>query len=73
MKEKKDLNLEEILKDHEWKNKNQKYILDLDKFFDLVDNVKQECLRRQIRTQMIRCDKNITKMAEEIFKKMAEE
>lgn len=52
-----------------WKNKNQKYLFELQKFLDITDNVKEEGLRKLIIYQMLKCDKCLTKIAESMLKK----
>lgn len=51
----------------DWKEKNEKYITELDKFFDIVDNVINEDLKLRIIYQMLKCDKILTEIAEEKF------
>ena len=51
-----------------WKNNNQQYIFELQKFMDLADNIQDEELRKLIIYQMLRCDNCVTKIAEDIFK-----
>lgn len=53
----------------EWKEKNQQYLYELQKFFDIVDNIKDEELRMNIIYQMLKCDEILTKIAEENMKK----
>ena len=59
-----------FFKDSNWKNKNKKYLFELQKFLDLVDNIEDENLRKLIINQMIKCDKNLTNIAEGIFLKI---
>lgn len=56
-----------FFKNSNWKNKNKKYLFELQKFLDLVDNIEDENLKKLIINQMIKCDKNLTNIAEEIF------
>lgn len=51
----------------EWKTKNKKYLLEMEKFLDIVDSIKDENLREQIITQMLKCDEALTKAAEDFF------
>lgn len=51
----------------DWKEKNEKYIIELNKFFDIVDNVENKDLKLRIIYQMLKCDKILTEMAEEKF------
>lgn len=59
-----------ILQENKWKNKNTKYLFELQKFLDLADNIEDENLRKLIINQMLKCDKCITNLAEEIFKQL---
>ena len=54
--ESQDLNLENT----SWKNKNEKYLFELQKFLDITENVDNDELRKDIVAQMLRCDKIIT-------------
>ena len=63
----KDINEEKI-----WKNKNQQYLFELQKFLDIADNIEEEKLRKLIIYQMLKCDKCLTKIAEKIIKKKEE-
>ena len=64
--ESQDLNLENT----SWKNKNEKYLFELQKFLDITENVDNDELRKDIVAQMIRCDKRLTQIAEEVFVKI---
>lgn len=57
------------LEKNKWKNKNEQYLFELQKFLDLADNIKDEKLRKAIISQMLKCDKCLTNIAEEIFNK----
>ena len=61
-----------ILEKSIWKNKDKKYLFELQKFLDLVDNIEDENLRQRITNQMLNCDRHITNLAEEIFKELIE-
>ena len=62
-----------ILEKTNWKNKNSKYLFELQKFLDLADNIEDENLRKLIISQMLKCDKCVTNIAEEMFKTIKEE
>ena len=64
--ESQDLNLENT----SWKNKNEKYLFELQKFLDITENVDNDELRKDIVSQMLRCDKRLTQIAEEVFVKI---
>ena len=51
-----------------WKTNNKQYLFELQKFLDLSDNIKDEKLRKNIISQMLKCDKYLTKIAEEELK-----
>ncbi len=59
-----------LIEKNKWKNENKEYLFELQKFLDLADNIENENLRKLIINQMIKCDKCITNIAEEIFKKL---
>ena len=50
---------------HIWKTTNEKYLYELQKFLDLLDNVKEEKLRKELIYQLNRFDKVITEIAEQ--------
>lgn len=62
-----------LIEKNKWKNENKEYLFELQKFLDLADNIEDENLRKLIINQMIKCDKCITNIAEEIFKKLMKE
>lgn len=66
-------NISSLTKNKKWKNKNSKYLFELQKFIDIVDNVEDVKLRKKIIEQMLKCDKCITDMAEKIFNIILEE
>ena len=53
--------------DRSWKNKNKDYLNEIQKFLDKVENVEDEQLREEIIIQMLKCDEELTKIAEEKF------
>lgn len=57
----------DLLDKSKWKNKNSQYLFELQKFLDLVDNIENENLRKMIVNQMLKCDKCVTNIAEEMF------
>ena len=58
-----------IFEKSKWKNRNSQYLFEVQKFLDLADNIENENLRKSIISQMLKCDKCITDIAEEMFKK----
>lgn len=49
----------------EWKIKNEEYKKELQVFLDKADNIENEDLKNDIICQMLKCDKILTKIAEE--------
>ncbi len=54
--------------DRSWKEKNRLYLRELQSFFDRVDNIENAELRKEVKNQMLICDKVLTELAEEMFK-----
>jgi len=52
----------------DWKEKNEKYLIELQKSLDIAENIEDEELRKSIIVQMIKCDKLLTELAEEMIK-----
>jgi len=52
----------------DWKEESKLYLIELQKFLDKVDNVENEYLKKDIIIQMLKCDKELTKLAETKFK-----
>ena len=50
---------------HNWKFENKQYLKELTRFMDLTEQIKDNELKEQIITQMLRCDMELTKFAEE--------
>ena len=61
-----------LMKNKSWKNKDSQYLFELQKFLDLVDNVDNIDLRKNIINQMLKCDKCVTNLAEKMFKQILE-
>ena len=61
-----------LLKDQKWKNSNEQYLFELQKFLDLADNIKEKELRVNIIYQMLKCDKCVTNIAEKMFNTILE-
>ena len=58
-----------IKNNEEWKTKNKKYIKELQKMFDIIDNVQDEELKNRILLQFVKCDEIITELATEQLRK----
>ncbi len=63
----------EKIEDKNWKANGQKYLRELQAFLDKVENIENEELRKEIIFQMLKCDKELTILAEEIFEKYRSE
>lgn len=50
-----------------WKEKNNKYLKELQNFFDKAENINDENLKRKIVGQMLKCDEVLTQIAENKF------
>ena len=61
--------LEEENIENKWKNKNKKYLYEKQKLLDLIDNIKDEKLKKEIIYQYLNYDRLITKLAEKYIKK----
>lgn len=53
-----------------WKINDIRYINELQKMFDIVDNVKDEELKNRIIIQFLKCDKILTELAKEQMKEI---
>lgn len=52
-----------------WKANGQKYLRELQAFLDKVENIENEDLRKEIIFQMLKCDNELTLLAEAMFEK----
>lgn len=59
--------------DKEWKKESKEYLRELQKFLDKVDNIENEELKNEIIIQMLKCDDELTKLAEKKFKEYYEQ
>ena len=57
----------------DWKKENKIYLRELQKFLDKAENIENEELKNEIIIQMLKCDEQLTKMAEEQFKSYYEQ
>lgn len=53
-----------------WKSNGKKYLKELQAFLDKVENIESEELRKEIIFQMLKCDNELTMLAEEEFRKI---
>ncbi len=51
----------------DWKKESKLYLIELQRFLDKVDNIENEELKKDIIIQMLKCDKELTKLAETKF------
>ena len=58
------------LENENWKATSPKYLKELQMFLDKAENIENEELRKEIIFQMLRCDKELTELAEEMFNKL---
>ena len=54
----------------EWKLNNKEYLREIQIFLDKADNIENEKLKEDIVFQMLKCDKVITKLAQDEIEKM---
>lgn len=52
-----------------WKTTSPKYLKELQMFLDKAENIQNEDLRKEIIFQMLKCDNELTILAEEMFNK----
>lgn len=57
------------LENKNWKAGSQKYLKELQAFLDKAENIENEELRKDIIFQMLKCDNELTLLAEEMFDK----
>ena len=57
------------LKNENWKANSQKYLKELQAFLDKAENIENEELRKELIFQMLKCDNELTLLAEELFEK----
>lgn len=64
----KEENINNLIQNNNWKNKNEQYLFELQKFMDLADNIENENLRKLIIAQMLKCDKRLTIIVEKMIR-----
>ncbi|MBQ3145008.1 MAG: hypothetical protein IJB90_00150 [Clostridia bacterium] len=57
------------LENENWKANSQKYLKELQAFLDKAENIENEELRKEVIFQMLKCDNELTLLAEEMFEK----
>ena len=58
-----------LVNNNSWKKRSQNYLIELERFLDKAQAIKDENLRKEIIIQMLKCDKELTIIAEKIFEK----
>ena len=56
------------IENENWKANSQKYLKELQTFLDKAENIQNEELRKEIIFQMLKCDNELTILAEKLFK-----
>ena len=56
-----------MIMEKDWKKQSKTYLKELQKFLDKVENVENEELRKEIIIQMLKCDEELSKLAESKF------
>ena len=64
----KEENINNLIQNNNWKNKNEQYLFELQKFMDLADNIENENLRKLIIALILKCDKRLTIIAERMIR-----
>ena len=57
------------IENRNWKANGQKYLKELQSFLDKAENIENEEIRKEVIFQMLKCDNELTLLAEQIFKK----
>ncbi len=57
----------------DWKEKNKRYLNQLQRFLDSVDSIEREDLKNHVIAQMLKCDLILTELAEKEMKKIRNE
>lgn len=48
----------------EWKDKNKRYLKQLQIFLDVADNIEREDLKETVILEMLKCDRILTELAQ---------
>lgn len=56
-----------------WKANGQKYLKELQAFLDKAESIENEEIRKEIIFQMLKCDNELTLLAESIFNQYKKE
>ena len=63
----------EKIENKNWKANGQKYLKELQAFLDKAEAIENEEIRKEIIFQMLKCDNELTLLAESIFNKYKNE
>jgi len=63
----------ENIEKRNWKANGQKYLKELQAFLDKAESIENEEIRKEIIFQMLKCDNELTLLAESIFDKYKKE
>lgn len=63
----------EKIENKNWKANGQKYLKELQAFLDKAESIENEEIRKEIIFQMLKCDNELTLLAESIFNKYKKE
>lgn len=63
----KNMDLKELLTNRNWRNRNKKYLFELQKLLDLVDNIEDDTLKKMIINQILKYNETLTQISEEMF------
>ena len=66
----KDMKKIENIKKENWKANSQKYLKELQAFLDKAENIQDEEIKKEVIFQMLKCDNELTMLAEEKFKEI---
>lgn len=53
----------------DWKEKNKRYLNQVQKFLDAADSIEREEIRKNVITQMLKCDQILTQIAQKEIQK----
>ena len=63
---------EKTPENREWKEKNKRYLKQLQKFLDVADNIERDDLRKSVISEMLKCDLILTELAEKEIERTIE-
>jgi len=67
MKKKRDDIADMNVEINNWKSQSKEYLKELDSYIYKVKNIKDEGLKRDVLMNMLRCDNELTLLAEKLF------